>query len=279
MAETKPQFANFKDAFCAYYRVPEEKYGRAVLWRALPFTRRLLAMPILWFNHMFFATDLDIIRSLGPIQSSENFSLQLDELHAVNRLERNLRRGFLGIRASGSRLMALWKTVEPYVTPPDRSLPPQTRRPSESPGSRPPTEPAPPNGSQRPSPGAFRAGAWGGAEPLPATDVAIPLPVNAPADPLDVSALVVRRLKRACDDLVSGIPLPEAVANAGLDSVPQFLRLLDANSSTQPNFRWLREQIHNADRLQQLEDENNGLKSVLAEQTVELARIRGAARR
>ena len=92
MAESKPQFANFKDAFCAYYRVPAEKYGRAVLWRSLPFTRRILAVPILWFNQTFFATDLDIIRSLGPIQSSENFSLQLDELHAVNRLERNLRR-------------------------------------------------------------------------------------------------------------------------------------------------------------------------------------------
>lgn len=286
MGENKAQFANFKDAFCAYYRIPPEKYARAVLWRALPFSRRLLALPILAFNSTFFATDLDIIRSLGAMQSSENFSLQLDELHAVNRLERNIRRGIFGIRASGSKLMGLWKTVEPFVIPP--AVPvfiPVTNSPEMAMSSGPRRSsdageaPLPViNNSPRMSPAAARSVSRS-SSPLDVNLRAEPGVATAVIDAADMSAVVIRRLKRACDDTVLGVPVEEAVINAGLNSVGQFMRLLESNSAAYPSFRWLLQQLRNAELLRDLESENAGLKAVLAEQTVELARVRGGGRR
>ncbi len=292
MADQKPQFSNFKDAYCAYYRVTPEKYGESVLWRSLPLTRRLLALPILAFNRTFFATDLDIIRSLGPMQSSENFSLQLDELHAVNRLERNLRRGILGIRASGSRLMDLWKVVEPYVTPPPEPVFSRVPGQAEVVGVGRSLEAvgrtaAAPLSSQAPAPVARLSPAAvrnvgrnvnrenpSHLSSSPASAPAAPLPVDA----ADISAMVIRRLKRACDDTVLGVPVDDAVLNAGLDSVPQFMRLLEINGATHPAFKWLHLQLSNAERLRDLQDENAGLKAVLAEQMVQLARLRGSVR-
>lgn len=286
MADQKPQFSNFKDAYCAYYRVTPEKYAQSVLWRSLPLTRRLLALPILAFNQTFFATDLDIIRSLGPMQSSENFSLQLDELHAVNRLERNLRRGILGIRASGSRLMDLWKVVEPYVTPPPEpvfSRVPgptgavgvvRTMEPAEMTATAPVSTPA-----ARLSPAAVRNVGRNVNRETPSQPRTNALSAPVAVDAADVSGMVIRRLKRACDDTVLGVPVDEAVLSAGLDSVPQFMRLLEINGATHPAFKWLHLQLSNAERLRDMQDENAGLKAVLAEQTVQLARLRGSSSR
>lgn len=275
MAQSKPQFANFREAFCAYYRVAPEQYGRAALWRSLPFSRRLLAWPILAFNPHFFATDLDIIRSLGALTSEEQFSLQLDELHTVNRLERNIRRGVLGIRASGTRLMQLWRTVAPYVDP---TLPPGPTpdRERDEGGTTPGA--ASPGPYVRHSPAIVRRvgrnptaeasdpmgspGAWGAQTPGGVGDAAAS------------SSVLLRRLKRACDDICLGQPPAEAVARAGLDDVGQLRRLLEVNGASNPAFRWMLGQLQQGDRVAALESELAQVKRLLAEQAVELDRWR-----
>ena len=117
MAESQQSVTNFKEAFCAQFRISSERYARTVLWRALPLTRRPLAVPLLLFFPRYFATDLDLIQCLGRSRSSEYFAQQLDELHAVNRSRRNLLRTLFGIRPSGVRLMSLWHQVESQILP------------------------------------------------------------------------------------------------------------------------------------------------------------------
>lgn len=280
MADTKPQFANFKEAFCAYYRIRPEKYGRAVLWRSLPWTRRVLAAPILIFNRTFFATDLDIIRSLAPIRSAEEFAWQLDELHAVNRLERNIRRGFLGIRASGGRLMNLWKTVEPYVNQTAGADGNSTAAAGSS-VSRPLTDVVPGFSSgdgARTSPAIARRVGRTATVTLEESGEAGGMRGLGVADVGESSALILRRLRRACDDTVRGIPMEEAVLRSGLESVPQFRRLLEVNAASHPGFRWLHDHLRLGEMRRQLEAENAGLKKMLADQAAELARLRSGPR-
>ena len=270
MAESKPQFANFREAFCAYYRVTPEQYARAVLRRSLPVSRRVLAWPILAFNRTFFATDLDIIRSLGAAYSEEQFALQLDELYAVNRLERNIRRGFLGIRASGSRLMNLWKTVAPYVAP--RAAAPETT----GNGGRSADDSRRTNGGApveytRASPAILRrVGRPNGTEGAGAGGVA----GEQAADAMYSSAVLLRRLKRACDDIALGVTPTEAVSKAGLENLAQLERLLEANSATNPSFQWMLGHLRQSEQLRVANEEVARLKVLLAEQAVELARGR-----
>jgi len=268
MAESKPQFANFGQAFCAYYRVKPAKYGRAVLWRSLPWSRRLLALPILAFNRTFFATDLDIIRNLEASQSAEEFSLQLDELYAVNRIERNIRRGFLGIRASGSKLMNLWKTVEPYVAPPN-DLTGTVASPlavARSPG--------PAQATARLSPAIARRVGRAPSSASSESPEFVDYGDTGRAPASEASGLILRRIQRACDEVVSGTPVEEAVSRSGLDNVPQFLRLLAENATSKPSFRWLHEQLSQAERNRQIAAENAELKRTLNQQSIELARLR-----
>lgn len=279
MAESKPQFANFGEAFCAYYRVRPEKYERAVLWRALPWSRRLLAVPILVFNRTFFATDLDIIRNLKPIQSVEEFSLQLDELYAVNRVERNIRRGFFGIRASGSRLMHLWKLVEPYVNSPKvTAVHPRSIAAQSKGGLRVSAEPSaegtPPVERVRASGAAARRVGRPGGDTSNGTRSPSSERERSTPDVLETSPLVLRRLHRACNETVSGLPLEQAVSNSGLEDVPQFLRLLSLNAASNPSFGWLLEQLRHSEIRRQLETENARLQAELAENRTELARLR-----
>lgn len=273
MAETKPQFANFKEAFCAYYRVRPEKFANTVLWRSLPWSRRLLAVPILTFNRTFFATDLDIIRNLESIQSAEEFSLQLDELYAVNRIERSIRRGFLGIRASGSRLMNLWKTVEPYVTPPV-ALSPMPRVAARAPASSPFLA-----GSARTSPAIARRVGRMTSAPAEVSGETVARVGLGVVDAIETSPEMLDRLQRAFENTVRGIPLEEAVSTTGLDSVAHFRRLLEVNAAANPGFRWLHEQLQQGEMRREMEGKIVALKKKLEEQTVELARLRGNHRR
>ena len=119
MSATKPEFRNFKEAFCAYHRCPETAYARKALFLGIPFTRRLLAYPIFLFNRSFFAIDFGILDSLGEARSVEEFTGILNELSGTSRVERSIRRGVIGIRVSGTRLMAEWDQVAKYVKPPE----------------------------------------------------------------------------------------------------------------------------------------------------------------
>jgi len=282
MSESKPQFANFREAFCAYYRVSPEKYSRAVLWRSLPVSRRPLAAPILAFNRTFFATDLDIIRSLGAMTSEEQFSLQLDELYAVNRLERNIRRGFLGIRASGTRLMSLWKTVAPYVAP--TAVVPSGRADEVRGGATPAGDRRSPDGAVVPeyirtSPAIMRrVGRPSGPATREGEESRADVGWGA-GDAIEGSAVVLRRLKRACDDISLGLSPAEAVTKAGLDDVQQLERLLAVNAAKNPSFGWMLGHLRLAEQLRQAEAELARHKLLVTEQAVELARWRGSGPR
>jgi len=178
MAVVKPEFSNFKEAFCAYHRCAVESYPRKALFYAIPFSRRLLALPIYLFNRTFFAIDFGIIETLGGARSEEEFSSMLDELASTSRLERSIRRGILGIRISGSRLMEAWEAVAPYVRVPEVV--------SE-------------HGKVTPQARLERPLSW---------ETAVrdaPLP-----------AVVSRRLHRAATDVATGKPVESAARDAGL---------------------------------------------------------------
>ena len=63
MSDPVAQFRNFQEAFCAYHRCSPKVYARKALFMGIPFTRRLLAIPIYVFNRAFFAIDMGIIET------------------------------------------------------------------------------------------------------------------------------------------------------------------------------------------------------------------------
>jgi len=114
-APDRPQFANFKEAFCAYYRCKPERFEAKAFWKSLHRLAVLPAIPIYLFNRRFFHQDFDAIRQFGAARNSDEFSNVTDELGTMNRLERSIRRGVLRIRISGTRLLRLHDLLVPYV--------------------------------------------------------------------------------------------------------------------------------------------------------------------
>lgn len=228
------QFPNFKAAFCGYHRCRPEDYVRKALFHGIPPTRRLLAYPIYLFNRRFFAIDMGILESLGEARSAEEFSGILDELSSTTRVERSIRRGFLGIRVSGTRLMTAWEAVAAYVKAPEVEVPVVSVK---------------------------RGG--------------VDRSVVPEAGPKDVSAVVVRRLRRAAAEITEGKPVEAAAREAGLTGEEEFVLLLSQQARVEPGLRWLSEQLRMRHRVEQLEKENAALKSILGEKDLELQRVRG----
>jgi len=241
MAEAKPEFSNFKEAFCAYHRCAPDAYLRKALFLSIPPSRRLLAIPIYLFNQSFFAIDFGILETLGEARTSDQFTGMLDELSSTSRLERSIRRGILGIRISGSRLMHSWEAVAPFVRAPDAVVERGTV-----------TYNAP-----RPNP-RFE----------PATDV------ESAGREIPLQAVVARRLHRAASDVTSGKPVELAARDAGLAGEAEFVRLLAQQAGSDPTLRWLLGQMQLTSRIQELERENTGLKVLLGDRELQLQRVR-----
>ena len=237
MSEDKAQFSNFKEAFCAYYQCAPKAYARKALFLGIPATRRLLAVPIYLFNRPFFAIDVGIIESLGEARSSEEFSSMLDELCSTSRVERSIRRGILGIRVSGGKLMAQWELVAAHIRKPVLA----TEKGTVTPKAK----------SERPA-----------ASEAAAREVALP-------------AVVARRLHRAATDVTCGKPVDVAARDAGLAGEAEFLKLLAQGAGEDPALRWLQAQMVMAERLKELERDNAGLRVLLGDKELQIQRLKG----
>jgi hypothetical protein len=252
MAGDKVEYNTFKEAICAYYGWSADKYEKRLFFLAIPPSRRFLALPIYWFNRPFFAVDFGIIDSLGDSRSEDEFTGLLDELSGTTRVERSIRRGVLGIRITGTRLLAEWHKVAAYVKAPDY-LEKGTVTPKlatdrndrvdrsgrlESPGKVDLTE--------RVSEGSMR----------------------------DLSVVVLRRLRRAAADIGNGVPMEKAVESAGLAGETEFRQLVMAHGEGDPVLGRLREQFLLKERIRVLEAENGSLKSKLADREDQLYRLR-----
>jgi hypothetical protein len=131
--ETRKTFTTFKEAFCHRYGCPPEKFEGKVLFKCMQPFRAPLALPLWWFNKAFFATDIEAIQSVGITGRREAFAAALDNLYHANKLDRSIRRGILGIRVSGSRLMALRKDLDPWLDAPSHRIKNTEIKPSTAP--------------------------------------------------------------------------------------------------------------------------------------------------
>jgi hypothetical protein len=238
MSAAKPEFKNFKEAFCAYHRCSEAAYVRKALFLGIPFTRRLLAYPIYLFNRSFFAIDFGILDSLGEARNEEEFTGMLDELSATSRVERSIRRGVIGIRISGTRLMAEWDQVAKYVKPPES-----------------------------------RAGEVGRVTPRSSVDR--PAASEAISREAPLPAVVARRLHRAAKDVTAGKPMDQAALDAGLAGEAEFRKLLAQHSGEDPALRWLNAQVEQSVRIRELENEVAGLRVLVGERELLIRELRG----
>jgi hypothetical protein len=238
MSAAKPEFKNFKEAFCAYHRCPEAAYTRKALFQGIPFTRRFLAYPIYLFNRSFFAIDFGILESLGEARNEDEFTGILDELSATSRVERSIRRGVVGIRISGTRLMSEWDQVAKYVKPPES-----------------------------------KAGEIGRVTPRTAAE----RPVNSETISRDapLPAVVARRLHRAAKDVTTGKSMDQAAMDAGLAGEAEFRKLLSQHCGDDPALRWLNAQVEQSVRIRELENEVAGLRVLLGERDLLVRELRG----
>ncbi len=237
MSAAKPEFKNFKEAFCAYHRCSEAAYTRKALFLGIPVTRRLLAYPIYLFNRSFFAIDFGILESLGEVRSEDEFTGILDELSATSRVERSIRRGVVGIRISGTRLMSEWDQVAKYVKPPES-----------------------------------KAGELGRVTPRTTSERPVNSEVISRESPLPV--VVARRLHRAATDVTTGKPMDQAALDAGLAGEAEFRKLLAQHCGEDPALRWLNTQVGQSVRIRELENEVAGLRVLLGERELLIRELR-----
>lgn len=232
-----PKFPNFREAFCAYYRCRPEDYQRRAFMRAMNPFKMVLGLPIYTFNKPFFAMDFGVVDSIGDARTESEFGFAMDELIGINRVERSIRRGLLGIRISGSRLKAMWETLKPYIEAPAAEAP------------RVDAAVVPQDIIGRRAPEAGPAGAA-------------------------LAPQLVRRLRSASDAVISGVPVAQAVAEAGFESEADFVAALRSRADVHGQSRWLLAQLELAGKLAALESELAHARSVIADQQVELSRLR-----
>jgi len=252
MAGDKPEYNNFKEAICAYYGWNPDKYGKRLFFRAIPPPPRILALPIYWFNKPFFAVDFGIIDSLGDARSEDEYAGLLDELSGTTRVERSIRRGVLGIRITGTRLLAEWHKVAEYVKEPDYLA----------------------KGTVTPKLATDRNERVDRSGRLERTERADRPERVGEGVAKDLSVVVLRRLRRAAADIGNGVPVEKAVASAGLAGEFEFRKLVMAHGDGDPVLGRLREQYLLKERIRVLEEENVKLKSTLADREDQLYRLR-----
>ncbi len=239
MAKTnQPKYGNFREAYCAYYRCRAQDFQKRAFFRAMGPFHRMLGLPIYWFNKPFYAMDFGIIDSVGEARTSTEFDAAQEELMGINRVERSIRRGLLGIRISGPRLDAMWQRLSPYIEPPpevalaeDVAVVPQTT--------------------------ISRRGVDGS---------------RTPGDLL--TPHVIRKLRLAMDAVVAGVPVEKAAEEAGFARVGEFTDALRNRSVSHEPSRWLLSQIELAARVRVLEAEVMQGKNLIADQQMALSRLR-----
>ncbi len=235
------QFENFREAFCAVYRCNPEDYGRQVFFRSMAPWRRPIARLILLTSPDVFAADFGLIDSLGDARTPSMCSSVLDELGSINMIERGFRRGLMGFRVSGGRLSDLYDSVQNHIREPEA-------QPTYTPKA---DDPAVARREER----------------------------AAGRETLTSAAVMLRKLRQAHGELIRGIPPDEAARSTGFPSGAELLRHLAQHGGDHPEFKWISETIGRLGAVGQLEDENRRLKSMVADQGLEIARLKGGGGR
>jgi hypothetical protein len=242
MATTpQPKFPNLRGAFCAYYRCKPEEYQKRAFFAGISAFKKPFILPIYWFNKPFFAVDFGVIDSLGDARTETEYEYALDELMGVNRVERSIRRGLLGLRVSERLLMILWRRLAPYIEAPVDHTPPMR-------------------------PEANLQAAFGGR-----------MAETVASGPRELSPPTLRRLRVATEAIQSGVPVGQAATEAGFVSEAEFKEALSARAVSHDGSRWLLSQLQLGARVKELESDLADLKALLGEQQLQQARRQGAS--
>jgi hypothetical protein len=102
---------NLKNAFCARFEYPQDKFEKRIFWSALHPEMKPLAFLIDRLRPDFFKNDLDFIRSLGTAETKQEVRIIVNSLHYDPTFERGFLRGFLRLRISRRRLTRIASEV------------------------------------------------------------------------------------------------------------------------------------------------------------------------
>ena len=118
MAEARPQFNNFKEAYCAAHRCAPERYDRSVFHRCLYRHAVLFARPVWWWDRHIFQQDFELIAAIGRASTERELQVLIDEFENFRLVERNLLHATLRIRLSTTRLTVTFHELLPLLNPP-----------------------------------------------------------------------------------------------------------------------------------------------------------------
>lgn len=236
MSEPQIQFPTFKEAYCAAYRCSPEKFDHRVFWKCVH--RRALPLTVvIWaVERRVFQPDLEVIRALGAASSDVELRSVMEEFDNRCMVERSIRRTVFRMRVSGGRLMPLFRALLPLVKP------------------------------FAPSPMAFGPGP--GPSGTPAREA------GENRDVRENTGAVVRRLKRFHTDIVGGRPLPDALAQLGVD-LGEAATLLGQHRAGRPELEWLHDHLAERGQLDWLRTENARLSRQAAEMSAKLSAVQG----
>lgn len=240
--ESEPSFSTIREAFCAYYRCGPEAFERKAFWKTLYPHAVLLALPIWVFNRRFFHADLETIRQFGLCRNPAEFAAVMSEFSTANLLERNIRRGRLRIRVSGTRVLAMFNRLRDYLQPSDIETIEEYVRNSNA------TESGPVKKTVR--------------MPVPSVK--------------ESPAVMLRKLRQAHEELAAGKEKGRVLAAIGMTE-DALLEALATYGEGSPGLLWLRDVLLREQSLKRLELENAQLNRTLASLVQELNEVRRGA--
>ena len=94
--------------------------------------------------------------------------------------------------------------------------------------------------------------------------------------PKGTSVVALRKLRQMHEAITQGEPVAKVLGEAGLP-LERFLEQLSQNSTGNPSFAWLREQLDKERRLEQAERQVVALNQLVAAQSLELSELRRRA--
>lgn len=236
MSEPKPQFPNFKEAYCAAYRCKPENFDHQVFWKCV-YRRALPLTVVIWVvERRMFQPDLEVIRALGAAGSAVELQAVMGEFDNRCQVERSIRRAMFRMRVSGARLSPLMSGLLPLIKP---------------------LAPSPVVIGPRRSPQDIAAHAG-----------------QENRDARENTGAVVRRLKRFHSDIVGGRPLSDALAQLGVD-LGDATALLGQHRAGRPELEWLHDHLAERGQLDWLRTENARLSRQAAEMGAKLSAAQG----
>ena len=119
MTDSKPQFSNFKDAYCAAHECAADRFESKVFWRCL----RRHALPVAGLLRLrypdFFQADFEAISAIGRAISEGELQVLVAEFENLRLVERGLLHATFQIRLSSVRLMQAFQELVPLLRPPE----------------------------------------------------------------------------------------------------------------------------------------------------------------